>query len=148
MYQRSAAWLVLGLLLACAGCTTFDTEREDVVTFVFSHPATECDVFLGNAQIGRVSIAKAAIGVARSAEPLRISCGTSGHAPVSAEISAARTRDQSYGVLGVNVPTPRALSARVVEPITGPPQTGYPPRVTVDIAQRKVVVPDGWQVRM
>ena len=137
--------------LLCAvlsGCTTFDTERDDVVTFVFSHPATECDVFLGNAQIGRVSIAKAAIGVTRSAEPLRVSCGTSGHAPIAAEISAVRTRDQSFGVLGVNVPTARALGARVVEPLTGPPPTGYPPRVTIDIAQRKVLVPEGWQVRM
>lgn len=149
MYERLATPLVLGVLLACmAGCTSFDTERDDVVTFVFAHPATECDVFLGNVNMGRVSIAKAAIGIARSAEPLRIACGTSGHAPVSAEISAVRTRDQSIGVLGVNVPTARALGARVVEPITGPPATGYPPRITVDIAQRTVLVPDGWQVKM
>ncbi len=56
--------------------------------------------------------------------------------------------------------TPQALGARVAEPIervTGPSpirnplsneKTGYPPRITVDIAERSVIVPSGWQSRM
>jgi hypothetical protein len=143
--------IAAGLVLVCAGCTTFNTEQDDVVTFVFAQPTTECEVFLSNRSIGRVSIASAAIGVPKGTEPLRLSCGAAAYAPISAEVSLVRTRDESYGVLGVNVPTPRALGARVVEPITNitsPPKTGYPPRITIDIAQRAVIVPDGWQSKM
>jgi hypothetical protein len=143
--------LVAALVLVCAGCTTFDTDREDVVTFVFTQPTTECEVYVGNTSIGRVSISRTAIGVPRGNEPLRVSCAAAAYAPISAEVSISRTRDESYGVLGVNVPTPRALGARVVEPITNitsPPKTGYPPRITIDIAQRAVIVPDGWQSKM
>jgi hypothetical protein len=153
--------LAAGLVLISAGCTTFDTERDDVVTFVFTQPTTECEVFLGNSSLGFVSISKSAIGVPRGNEPLRLSCAAASYAPISAEVSVARTRDQKVDVLGVGVPTPQALGARVVEPIervTGPSpipnplpgreKTGYPPRITVDIAQRAVIVPSGWQSRM
>lgn len=153
--------LSAALALVCAGCTTFDTEREDIVTFVFAQPTTECEVFVGNGSLGLVSISKPAIGVPRGTEPLRLSCAAASYAPISAEISISRTRDQKVDVLGVGVPTPQALGARVVEPIervTGPSplpnplpgreKTGYPPRITVDIAQRAVVVPPGWQSRM
>ncbi len=151
VFARLVGPLVAGLVLVCAGCTSFDTEREDVVTFAFSQPTTECEVFIGNNSIGRVSLARPAVGVPRGTEPLRVSCAAAAYAPISAEISISRTRDESYGVLGVNVPTPRALGARVVEPITNitsTPKTGYPPRITVDIAQRAVIVPDGWQSKM
>lgn len=148
MFQRALWPLLAGVLLATAGCATFDTNTDDVVTFVFAQPTTECDVFLANRAIGRVSIANAAIGVTRSDEPLRIACQAAAHAPVAAEIVAVRTRDQSVGVLGVNLPTARALGARVVEPLTGPSPGGYPPRITIDIAQRNIVVPEGWRVKM
>jgi hypothetical protein len=153
--------LAAALVLVCAGCTTFDTERDDVVTFVFTQPTTECEVFVGNSSLGFVSISKSAIGVPRGNEPLRLSCAAASYAPISAEVSVARTRDQKVDVLGVGVPTPQALGARVVEPIervTGPSpipnplpgreKTGYPPRITVDIAQRAVIVPSGWQSRL
>jgi hypothetical protein len=151
--------LAAALVLVCAGCTTFDTERDDVVTFVFTQPTTECEVFVGATSIGYVSISKAAIGVPRGTEPLRLSCSAAAFAPISAEVSIARARDQKIDVLGVGVPTPQALGARVVEPIanltprgvpnlTATDKTGYPPRITVDIAQRSVIVPEGWQTRM
>lgn len=153
--------LVAVLVLHCAGCTTFDTERDDVVTFVFTQPTTECEVFVGSTSLGHVSISRTAIGVPRGNEPLRLSCAAASYAPIAAEVSIVRTRDRKVDVLGVNVPTPQALGARVVEPIeriTGPSpirsplptgeKTGYPPRITVDIAQRSVIVPDGWQSRM
>jgi hypothetical protein len=150
---------VAGLALLCAGCTTFDTNNDDVVTFVFTQPTTQCEVFVGNTSYGIVSISKPAIGIPRGNDPLRISCGAEAYAPISAEVSIRRARDQKVDVLGVGVPTPQALGARVVEPIAnltprGVPnlaatdKTGYPPRITVDIAQRSVLVPDGWQTRM
>lgn len=151
---------VAALVLFCAGCTTFNTSTDDVVTFVFTQPTTECEVFVGNTSYGTVSISKPAIGIPRGNDPLRISCGAIAYAPISAEVSIIRTRDQKVDVLGVGVPTPQALSARVAEPIervTGPSpirnplsseKSGYPPRVTVDIAQRSVIVPSGWQTRM
>ncbi len=153
--------LAAALVTVCAGCTTFDTNTEDVVTFVFAQPTTECEVFVGNASYGRVNLAKPVIGVPRGNDPLRLSCTAAAFAPVSAEVSIIRTRDQKVDVLGVGVPTPQALSARVSEPIeriTGPSpirnplptgeKTGYPPRITVDIAQRSILVPPGWQTRM
>jgi hypothetical protein len=152
---------VAALVLFCAGCTTFDTNTEDVVTFVFAQPTTECEVFVGNTSYGSVSISKPALGIPRGNDPLRISCVAASFAPVSAEISIVRTRDEKLEVLGVGVPTARALGARAVEPlerVTGPSRipnplpggekTGYPPRITVDIAQRAVLVPSGWQTRM
>jgi hypothetical protein len=150
---------VAGLALLCAGCTTFDTNNDDVVTFVFTQPTTECEVFVGNASQGRVSISRSAIGIPRSDQPLRLSCGAASFAPISAEVSIERARDEKVDVLGVGVPTPRALGARVTEPVAnltprgvptlGPTdKTGYPPRITVDIAQRAVIVPPGWQSRM
>ena len=161
MPMRLLGPLVAGLVLVCAGCTTFDTDREDVVSFVFTQPTTECEVFVGNNSLGRVSLSKSAIGVPRGTEPLRLSCAAASFAPISAEVSIARTRDQRVDVLGVGVLTPQALGARVVEPITnvtgpspipnplpGGEKTGYPPRITVDIAQRAVLVPSGWQTRM
>lgn len=151
VFARAMGPLVAGLAFICAGCTTFNTDRDDIVTFVFTQPTTECDVYVGNTAIGRVSIANSALGVPKGNEPLRVSCAAAAYAPISAEISVVRTRDESYGVLGVNVPTPRALGARVVEPITNltnPPKTGYPPKITVDIAQRAVIVPEGWQSKM
>ena len=63
VFARLVGPLVAGLVLVCAGCTTFDTEREDVVTFVFSQPTTECEVYIGNNSIGRVSLARPAVGV-------------------------------------------------------------------------------------
>jgi hypothetical protein len=152
--------LAAGLVLICAGCTTFDTERDDIVTFVFTQPTTQCEVFVGNSSLGFVSISKPAVGVPRGTEPLRLSCSAASYAPISAEVSVTRTRDQKVDVLGVGVPTPQALGARVTEPITnitGPSpipnplsteKAGYPPRITVDIAQRAVIVPSGWQTRM
>jgi hypothetical protein len=152
--------LAAGLVLFCAGCTTFDTERDDVVTFVFTQPTTQCEVFVGNTSLGQVSISKAAIGVPRGNDPLRISCSAASYAPISAEVAIVRTRDQKVDVLGVGVPTPQALGARVAEPIervTGASpipnplsteKTGYPPRITVDIAQRAVIPSPGWQTRM
>lgn len=161
MFFRMLRPLIAATALLCAGCTTFDTNTDDVVTFVFAQPTTECEVFVGNSSLGYVSISKTALGVPRSNEPLRLSCQAASFAPISAEVSIIRTRDQQIGVLGVNVPTARALGARVVEPIenlTGPSpipnplpggqKSGYPPRITVDIAMRKVTVPDGWQSRM
>lgn len=147
-------------MLVSAGCTTFDTNNEDIVTFVFAQPTTECEVFVGNASFGRVSISKPAIGIPRGNDPLRLSCVAAAYAPISAEVAITRTRDQKVDVLGVGVPTPQALGARVAEPIervTGPSplpnplsteKSGYPPRITVDIAQRAIVVPSGWQTRM
>lgn len=161
MLARICGPLAAGLVFLCAGCTTYDFEREDIVTFVFAQPTTECEVFVGNTSLGHVSLSKVAIGVPRGSEPLRLSCVAASFAPISAEVSIARTRDQKVDVLGVGVPTPQALGARVVEPIervTGPSpirnplpggeKTGYPPRITVDIAQRTVLVPSGWQTRM
>lgn len=160
MLSRLLGPLAAALVLICAGCTTFDTDRDDVVTFVFAQPTTECEVFVGNAAIGRVSISKPAVGVPRSNEPLRLSCSAVAFAPLSAEVTIVRTRDQKIDVLGVGVLTPQALGARVTEPITnvtGPSpipnplsteKTGYPPRITVDIAQRAVVPSPGWQTRM
>ena len=151
---------VAALVLLCAGCTTFNTNTDDVVTFVFTQPTTECEVFVGNTSYGNVSISKPAIGIPRGNDPLRISCAAIAYAPISAEVSVIRTRDQKLDVLGLGVPTPQALGARVAEPIervTGPSpirnplsneKTGYPPRITVDIAQRTVIVPSGWQSRM
>ena len=43
MFARLFGPLVAALVLVCAGCTTFDTNSEDVVTFVFAQPTTECD---------------------------------------------------------------------------------------------------------
>lgn len=160
MSVRWSGPLVAAMVLVCAGCTTFDIEREDIVTFTFAQPTTECEVFVGNASLGHVSISKSAIGVPRGSQPLRISCVAAAFAPISAEVSVIRTRDQKVDVLGVGVPTPQALGARVTEPITnitGPSplpnplsteKTGYPPRITVDIAQRAVVPSPGWQARM
>lgn len=161
MLVRLFGPLTAALVLFCAGCTTFDIDRDDVVTFVFTQPTTECEVFVGNASVGFVSISKSALGVPRGSEPLRLSCSAASFAPIAAEVSIARTRDQKVDVLGVGVPTPQALGARVVEPITnitgpspirnplpGGEKTGYPPRITVDIAQRSVIVPSGWQSRM
>ncbi len=161
LFWRLCGPLVAGLVLICAGCTTFNTNTDDVVTFMFTQPTTECEVFVGNTSYGHVSISKSAIGIPRGNEPMRLSCVAASFAPVSAEISITRTRDQKVDVLGVGVPTPQALGARVVEPIervTGPSpirnplpsgeKTGYPPRITVDIAQRSVLVPAGWQTRM
>lgn len=161
MFGRIFGPLVAALVFVCAGCTTFDTNNEDVVTFVFTQPTTECEVFVGNTSYGHVSLSRSAIGIPRGNDPLRISCVAASFAPVSAEVSIARTRDEKLEVLGVGVPTARALGARAVEPIervTGPSRipnplpgsekTGYPPRITVDIAQRTVLVPSGWQTRM
>ncbi|MCW5682062.1 MAG: hypothetical protein KF794_08705 [Xanthobacteraceae bacterium] len=148
MFQRWVRSAVFAFALTCAGCTTFNIERDDLVTFVFAQPTTECDIYLGNTHVGRVSVANAALGVPKGDEPLRLACVANAFAPVSAEVTTVRTRDQTVGVLGVNVPTPRALGARVVEPITGAPRTGYPPRIIIDLAQRTVTVPDGWQARM
>ncbi len=151
---------VAALVLLSAGCTTFDTATDDVVTFVFTQPTTECEVFVGNTAYGHVSISRSAIGIPRGNDPLRLSCIATAYAPISAEVSITRTRDQKLDVLGVGVPTPQALGARVAEPIervTGPSpirnplsteKSGYPPRITVDIAQRSVIVPSGWQSRM
>ena len=152
--------LAAALVLMSAGCSSFDIERDDIVTFTFTQPTTECEVFVGNASLGFVSISKSAIGVPRGNEPLRLSCAAATYAPISAEVSIVRTRDQKVDVLGVGVPTPQALGARVTEPITnitGPSpirnplsteKTGYPPRITVDIAQRAVIPSPGWQIRM
>jgi len=159
LYGRFFAPLAAALALLGAGCTTFDTNTDDVVTFVFTQPTTECEVFVGNASQGRVSISRSAIGIPRSDQPLRLSCGAASFAPISAEVSIERARDEKVDVLGVGVPTPRALGARVTEPVAnltprgvptlGPTdKTGYPPRITVDIAQRAVIVPPGWQSRM
>jgi hypothetical protein len=141
---------LLALAIAAAGCssrTVIDQNTQSQIVFAFAHPATYCDVYTGNQPAGRVSIATPSLVLSRSDDPLRLSCVAPSHTPLSAEIAVVRTRDQSYGVLGVNVPTPGALRARVVEPITGPPASGFPPTVTVDIAQRAVVVPNGWQAR-
>lgn len=160
MFARLFGPLAAALTLFCAGCTTFDTNNEDVVTFVFAQPTGVCEVFVGNTSYGQVSIAKSAIGVPRGNEPLRLSCAAEAFAPVSAEVSIVRARDEKLDVLGVGVLTPQALGARVTEPIiniTGPSplpnplsteKTGYPPRITIDIAQRSILVPKGWQTRM
>lgn len=159
MFKRVLLPCVAVLTVFCAGCATIDTNTDDVVSFVFAQPTTECDVYVGNQVIGRVSIANSAVGVRRGNEPLRLACAAAGHAPISAEVAIVRTRDEAIGVLGVNVPTARALGARVTEPVanltprgipTLAPQdkTGYPPRITVDIARRQILVPDGWQTKM
>ncbi len=160
MFVRLFAPFTVVLVLLSAGCTTYNLDRDDVVSFVFTQPTTECEVFVGNSSVGFVSISRSALGVPRGNEPMRLSCSAASFAPISAEISITRTRDQKVDVLGVGVPTPQALGARVTEPITnitGPSplpnplsteKTGYPPRITVDIAQRTVLVPSGWQARM
>jgi hypothetical protein len=160
VFVRLSGALAAGLVLFCAGCTTYDFDREDVVSFAFTQPTTECQVFVGNTSLGHVSLSRSAIGVPRGNEPLRLSCAAAAFAPITAEVSIVRTRDQKVDVLGVGVLTPQALGARAAEPITnltGPSpipnplsteKTGYPPRITVDIAQRAVIVPSGWQSRM
>jgi hypothetical protein len=149
VYLRIVAPL-LAVALTLAGCssrTVLDQNTQSQIVFSFAHPSTYCDIYAGDQSVGRVSIAAPSLVLTRSEAPLRLSCAAPAHAPLSAEIAAVRTRDQAYGVLGVNVPTPQALRARVVEPITGPPASGFPPQVTVDIAQRAVLVPDGWEAR-
>lgn len=160
LYKCVLLPLVAVLTAFLAGCSTvIDTQNDDVVNFVFAHPTTECDVYVGNTNMGRVSIAKPAIGLRRSDEPMRLSCAATGHAPIAAEIAIARARDEAIGVLGVNVPTARALGARVTQPVanitprgvpTLAPQdkSGYPPQVTIDMARRQITVPDGWQTKM
>ncbi|HXL67845.1 MAG TPA: hypothetical protein VN930_03675 [Xanthobacteraceae bacterium] len=130
--------LLATLLLAgfCAGFATMTKGTDQVVAFSFRQGGT-CAVSRDGALLGRVSGARARLQVKKAASTLDLDCSGGGRR-LQAKVRPVLAKET---IAGAAV----SLSIAAVDLISGAAWV-YPDRITVDLAGRKVTVPEGWQV--
>ncbi len=131
--------LPVALLLAgfCGGFATMTKGTDQQVAFAFRQAGTTCAVSRDGEALGRVSGAKNKLALKKKAGPLELDCFGGGRR-LSAKVHPSLAKETMAGAA-------ISLSLAAIDMISGAAWV-YPDRIVVDLAARKVTVPEGWRV--
>lgn len=136
--MQTRTMLPTALLLAgfCAGFATMTKGTEQVVAFSLRQGGA-CTVSRDGAVLGRVSGARATLKLKKAASPLDLDCA-GGRGRFQAKVRPALAKETIAGAVV-------SMSIAAVDVISGAAWV-LPDRIVIDLAARKVTVPEGWQV--
>ena len=136
--MQTRAMLPVALLLAgfSGGFATMTKGTSQDVVFSFRQPAT-CTVSRDGAVLGRVSGARTKLALKKGASPIELACSSGGRR-LSAKVHPAMAKETMAGAV-------ISLSLVAIDMMSGAAWV-LPDRIVVDLAARKVTVPEGWRV--
>jgi hypothetical protein len=113
---------------------TKGTSQE--VVFSFRQPGTACTVNRDGALLGRVTGARAKLTLKKGASPIELNCSAGGRR-LSAKVHPSLAKETLAGAVV-------SFSIVAVDIVSGAAWV-LPDRIVVDLAARKVTVPEGWR---
>jgi hypothetical protein len=128
---------VLVLAAFSAGFATMTKGTDQQVTFAFRQAGTVCVVNREGETLGRVSGAKSKLALKKKAGPLELDCSGGGR-KLQAKVHPSLAKETMAGAAV-------SLSLAAIDMISGAAWV-YPDRIVIDLAARKVTVPEGWRV--
>ncbi len=137
--MQTRTMLPVALLLAgfCGGFATMTKGTNQEVVFSFRQPGTACTVNRDGALLGRVSGARPKLALKKGASPIELECSSGGR-KLSAKVHPAMAKETIAGAV-------ISLSIAAVDMISGAAWV-LPDKIVVDLAAKKVTVPEGWRV--
>ena len=131
--------LPVALLLAgfCGGFATMTKGTDQQVAFTFRQAGTTCVVNREGELLGRVSGAKSKLALKKKAGPLELDCSGGGRR-LQAKVHPSMAKETLAGAA-------ISLSLAAIDMISGAAWV-LPDRIVVDLAAKKVTVPEGWRV--
>ena len=137
--MQTRTMLPVALLLAgfCGGFATMTKGPNQEVVFSFRQPGTACTVNRDGALLGRVSGARSKLALKKGASPIELDCSRGGQR-LSAKVHPAMAKDTLAGAV-------ISFSLVAIDMISGAAWV-LPDKIVVDLAARKVTVPEGWRV--
>lgn len=137
--MQTRTMLPVALLLAgfCGGFATMTKGTNQEVVFSFRQPGTTCTVNRDGALLGRVSGARAKLALKKGASPIELDCSSGGRR-LSAKVHPSLAKETIAGAVV-------SLSIAAIDMISGAAWV-LPDKIVVDLAARKVTVPEGWRV--
>jgi len=133
-YLLPVAVLLAGL---CGGFATATKGTDQEIAFSFRQAGTTCTVSRDNAVLGRVSAAHRKLKLKKNASALVLDCAAGGRR-LQAKLPPVLSKETMAGAI-------ISLSLVAIDMISGAAWV-YPEKVTVDLAAKKVTVPEGWRV--
>ena len=137
--MQTRTMLPVALLLAgfCGGFATMTKGPNQEVVFSFRQAGTACTVNRDGALLGRVSGARTKLTLKKGASPIELDCSDGGRRLI-AKVHPAISKDTMAGAV-------ISLSLVAIDMMSGAAWV-LPDKIVVDLAARKVTVPEGWRV--
>jgi hypothetical protein len=137
--MQTRTMLPVALLLAgfCGGFATMTKGTNQEVVFSFRQPGTVCTVNREGELLGRVSGAKNKLALKKKAGPLELDC-SGGRRRLQAKVHPSIAKETLAGAV-------ISFSLMAIDMASGAAWV-LPDKITVDLAARKVTVPEGWRV--
>ena len=137
--MQTRTMLPVALLLAgfSGGFATMTKGTNQEVAFSFRQPGAACTVSRDGAVLGRVSGARPKLALKKGASPIELACSSGGRR-LSAKVHPAMAKETMAGAV-------ISLSLVAIDMMSGAAWV-LPDRIVVDLAARKVTVPEGWRV--
>jgi hypothetical protein len=147
MYKPASVSGLLLLAVLFSGCATVTVGTEQEIFFAFNPGDAQCDVKRNNEFLGRVSRSTPSMLVQKSPLPINLECVGTGRNPQRfvTEVKPALSKEGVGGAIGF---TPTGLATGAVSGMYDASSGAlyhYPQRITVDVAARKLVLPDKWE---
>jgi hypothetical protein len=130
-----AAVLLAGLCGGFAATATKGTDQE--IAFAFRQAGTKCTVSRDGTALGQVSGGRRVLKLKKNASALTLDCVAGGR-KLQAKLPPIMAKEALAGAV-------ISLSLVAIDMLTGAAWV-YPDKVTVDVAAKKVTVPEGWRV--
>jgi len=138
MQTRTMLPLVVLLASVSSGFVATATKGTDQeIAFSFRQAGTTCVISRDNAVLGKVSGGRRTLKLKKNASPLELAC-TGGGKKLEAKLPPVMAKETMMGAA-------ISLSLVAVDMLTGAAWV-YPEKITVDLAAKKVTVPEGWRV--
>ncbi len=137
--MQTRTMLPVALLLAgfSGGFATMTKGTNQEVVFSFRQPGTACTVNRDGALLGRVSGARPKLALKKGASPIELECSSGGR-KLSAKVHPAMAKETIAGAVV-------SLSIAAIDMVSGAAWV-LPDKIVVDLAAKKVTVPEGWRV--
>ena len=133
-YLLPVAVLLAGI---SGGFATATKGTDQEIIFSFRQAGTKCTVSRDSVVLGNVSAAHRKLKLKKNASPLALDCVAGGR-KLQAKLPPAFSKETMAGAI-------ISLSLVAIDMISGAAWV-YPEKVTVDLAAKKVTVPEGWRV--
>jgi hypothetical protein len=137
--MQTRTMLPVAVLLAAVsgGFATATKGTDQEIAFSFRQAGTSCVVSRDGTEVGRVTGARRVLKLKKGAAPLELACAGGGR-KLQAKLPPAMSKETMMGAA-------ISFSLVAIDILSGA-AWAYPDKVTVDLAARKVTVPEGWRV--
>jgi hypothetical protein len=134
-YLLPVTLLLAGLCGGFAATATKGTDQE--IAFAFRQAGTKCTVSRDGTALGQVTGGRRVLKLKKNASALTLDC-VAGRRKLQVKLPPIFAKEAMAGAA-------ISLSLVAIDMLTGAAWV-YPDKVTVDVAAKKVTVPEGWRV--